>query len=651
MAFKNTHINIDLNGKEEVYAIVNAKQWDTGRELIVKIYDDGLEMKLDDVEQIDFKELKGDGKKVHETISSLNKRENIDYENNTIRIELTEQMLAAEGLNKCEILIFKRGEHVKTGTFCINVIATVHNDEGLESLPQYGTFENALQTLLGYSAIDLPFDNENVKHIGITATNTQAFLEQITQLYSETKAAETLLFQDVDSGKKLIADAISKKNVATLSTDTFATMANNIYNINTGGKPNIYLQMEEPYYKEGIWIKTEDSFNFTLNFIDNFYEEGSWIDAEKNGFTTFPENKYIDTCEADGNIYILTINSFYVLNSENKEYTKLRNPYWIWKTDTYELCASMAYDEKRKCIYVSIHSGGKHYFEVYDITSGFWYKLNEKENVSQLQEKHCIAVDGDYIHHVAMSTTYSPGFDDNVYYGITDTVYNIEESTWEDGWSESILNCDKIDSMQVYKEKIYVIYHGLSGVSGGASGIIEEYNTEDNTRKDITGEIGVEAIGGNEIIIKDGYMFLFCKFNYNTKAEGIKRKIYKINLETYEKVEIGNLPGDKITKEYKISMTEEKIIILIGEPGKQGIYVYSFTGQTFGEEEVIILKTDEIEGKYKVELCTIGITKKGQYIKNLTGIENIGYYLNGKLHWNDKPTFWGNGTEWIHMKN
>lgn len=73
-------------------------------------------------------------------------------------------------------------------------------------------------------ATNVSYNNSQTSSI-ITGTNVQEAIDQ--------------LFTSVSNGKSLIASAITDKGVSTSASDSFQTMANNIENIQVGGK--IYL--------------------------------------------------------------------------------------------------------------------------------------------------------------------------------------------------------------------------------------------------------------------------------------------------------------------------------------------------------------------------------------------------------------------------
>ena len=87
-------------------------------------------------------------------------------------------------------------------------------------------------------ATNVSYNNSTTSSI-ITGTNVQSAIDQ--------------LFTSVSNGKELVANAITDKGVATSSSDTFATMANNIESL------NIIQPMKYPGQNLGYERKTSTS--------------------------------------------------------------------------------------------------------------------------------------------------------------------------------------------------------------------------------------------------------------------------------------------------------------------------------------------------------------------------------------------------------
>lgn len=107
------------------------------------------------------------------------------------------------------------GSGLEKGYFYICVSSTETVDE--EEVTTYSWTQINVQPGGSVSANDVSYDNTTS---GLTADNVQDAIDEV--------------FQSVSDGKELIADAITDKGVQTSANDSFATMATNISNIQSG---------------------------------------------------------------------------------------------------------------------------------------------------------------------------------------------------------------------------------------------------------------------------------------------------------------------------------------------------------------------------------------------------------------------------------
>jgi gas vesicle protein len=104
--------------------------------------------------------------------------------------------------------------------------------------------------------------------------------------YKDTTVDKELdnLFEDVENGKKQIAQAITNKGVNTLSTDSWDTIASNINSILTRSNPNIRYNNETGY----------------IQYLDN---NGNWVDSYYYGYVITSDFDFLsDTIDSDWNL-------------------------------------------------------------------------------------------------------------------------------------------------------------------------------------------------------------------------------------------------------------------------------------------------------------------------------------------------------------
>lgn len=111
-------------------------------------------------------------------------------------------------------------EIVKSGLDIVDDLLSTDNSKAL-SANQGRALKSLIDGIViptSYPADDITYDNSDT---GLTAENVQDALDEV--------------FTNVSDGKVLLADAITDKGVETSADDTFATMAENISEIPTGG--------------------------------------------------------------------------------------------------------------------------------------------------------------------------------------------------------------------------------------------------------------------------------------------------------------------------------------------------------------------------------------------------------------------------------
>ena len=145
----------------------------------------------------------------------------------------------------------------------------------------------AKETGKGLSTNDYTTDEKN-KLSGIADGANKTIVDSALNTSSENPVQNKVIASEINTlkksvsdGKTLVATAITDKGVDTAADATFATMANNISQIETGGGVglNVFTQETEPETKDGIWIQTKNQFN-SVKISDKIYNlklaMGSW---------------------------------------------------------------------------------------------------------------------------------------------------------------------------------------------------------------------------------------------------------------------------------------------------------------------------------------------------------------------------------------
>ena len=136
------------------------------------------------------------------------------------------------------------------------------------------------------------------------------------------------VFQSVSNGKTLLETAITDKGSSVSKAGnvaTFEELKTGIAGISTGVcELNIFTQTEEPSTKDGLWLKTSNTYDDVLNISDTEYGD------TYTKMTDIPYNFYDGSAVAIGNdIYILGGNdnktANYKYDTTTDTYTKMAN--------------------------------------------------------------------------------------------------------------------------------------------------------------------------------------------------------------------------------------------------------------------------------------------------------------------------------------
>ncbi|WP_343209464.1 BppU family phage baseplate upper protein [Anaerolentibacter hominis] len=141
-SFDRMHLDLSTRPK---YEYLNVHQYDkNSRLLYIQVTDDGKPVTLSPIAKAMIKCRKADGKQI------LN---DCQINDNIITVELTEQMLVADGPAECEVVLYEgwmddngkvMGSAIASQHFKLNVEKSVHDSSQIESLPEYTTLTNAL---------------------------------------------------------------------------------------------------------------------------------------------------------------------------------------------------------------------------------------------------------------------------------------------------------------------------------------------------------------------------------------------------------------------------------------------------------------------------------------------------------------------------
>ena len=127
--------------QEHVVPIINGKQYDTGRSVLITLTDAGAVVVPEAGDMLRLYAKKPDG-----TVSYLPGT----LSGTAVEVELTNQLQALPGVVECELQIGTGAEMVSTPVFRLNVLPSNYDAAAIESSDEFGALETALQTVQQY---------------------------------------------------------------------------------------------------------------------------------------------------------------------------------------------------------------------------------------------------------------------------------------------------------------------------------------------------------------------------------------------------------------------------------------------------------------------------------------------------------------------
>lgn len=146
--------------------------------------------------------------------------------------------------------------------------------------------------------------SKQIENPSTIASNVSYNNSQTSSIITGDNVQEAIdeLFTSVSNGKELVANAITDKGVVTSATDTFATMAQNITNIQAGKKVNIYSVQEfggkvtVPNYNENMDVYFFLDYSIIGNFSSSIVGSGNSVSDIYLVYSgSYNNNLYIQT--------------------------------------------------------------------------------------------------------------------------------------------------------------------------------------------------------------------------------------------------------------------------------------------------------------------------------------------------------------------
>lgn len=195
-------IKLDINKK--MFEVITAKQGDTkSRFILFNLYDGPIQFNLTD------RMVRVYGKKKDNTII-FNDLVITDAKKGYCILELTNQMLAVNGMYELELVIFEGEKRLSTMPFTLNVIGSKYSEDAIVSTNEFTALMNALETV---QAIENKAEKKDVENLSSQldniAINIFNYLDDVVVVNGKEdwKIAFDKAFSKLESGGTLVIPA------------------------------------------------------------------------------------------------------------------------------------------------------------------------------------------------------------------------------------------------------------------------------------------------------------------------------------------------------------------------------------------------------------------------------------------------------------
>lgn len=193
-------INLEIN--KDLYNPIQVKQGDNSRYLLFNLLDNGVPFSLEN-KTVRVYGLKPDGTKVFNNLTIINAAKGL------AELQLTTQMLIKPGCLKLELVVYEATDVLSTTKFDIDIIASIRDDEAIESTNEFSALNLALAKADEYAEA-LKQGTENIELIYATELNgVKSHLEEgMTQtIVNDIEGTE------FKSGRKIDVEFIRSRQV------------------------------------------------------------------------------------------------------------------------------------------------------------------------------------------------------------------------------------------------------------------------------------------------------------------------------------------------------------------------------------------------------------------------------------------------------
>ena len=440
-----------------------------------------------------------------------------------------------------------------------------------------------------------------------------------TTAYVQTEVAD--LKKSVSDGKTLVATAITDKGVDTAADATFAVMAANVRAIESGGGIglNIFTQETEPETKDGVWIKTAnlyESVEISSKTYQNTISEGiydGWIEK-----STLPY-EFSNSCAVNynGEIHILgnKTGSTNHYKFDGSTWTKV-------STLPYAFCVGSAvvYNNEIHILGGGVGNNNTHSHYKFDgsswakVSSILPYIFNNGSAVVYNNEIHILGGTNGRTNH-----------------------YKFNGSSWT-----------KVSTLpRNFYNGSAVVYNNEIHILGGYNAK-NKHNVFNGTSwasdKNLPGDYEYGDVYGDAAVVYDNAIHIL-----GGKYSSTSTYDYKFDGSSWTKV--STLPYGFNNGSAVVYNNE--IHILGGDystdtPTKH-YATHTVPNNYSGTKIAIYQNPSNAAGVYATNFIS-GVPITGENNKFPSGFDDV-YYIDDSGNVEESPTYYGDGTQWIKLKN
>ena len=449
-----------------------------------------------------------------------------------------------------------------------------------------------------------------------------------TTAYVQREVAD--LKKSVSDGKTLVAAAITEKGVETAADASFSVIAENIGLIDGGSSGialNVFTQENEPETKEGVWVQTANPYQSVVVgekvYYNNPIEVIKWTDT-----SPILGAALIQPVVYNNLIYIFSTNRLYTYNGVTKEQLTVSVPSGNYYPD---YSSSVVYNNK---IYLMGSGGVSNANNYYTFDGSLW---SDAQTLPYPLIHGSAVVYNNEIHIMGASYT-----------DYMTKHYAFNGTSWRE---VSTLPYDYMfGSAVVYNDEIHLL--------GGMNSTTKHYAFNGTSWREVSTlpydfhAMYNAVVYNNEIhLIGNGYDGLDGRFQRD-----LYKKHYAFNGTSWR--EVSTLPYDYINV---LSIVYNNNIYLIstsaydydsnydGYHSSVSSIVLQDTSTSLGNKIAIYQNPSNTSGSYATNFFS-GISISGENNKFPSGFDDI-FYIDESGNVETAPTYYGDGSQWVKLKN